>query len=100
MLVYYILQKDIWRVPHISPSFVQTIYESILPANQKLLHKSIGTILLKSSADNPTFHLLAVEQINKYCKDATLSEEERSHYAEINATAAKFSIAESSFEQG
>mmetsp|Transcript_12564 Transcript_12564/g.27248 ORF Transcript_12564/g.27248 Transcript_12564/m.27248 type:complete len:1558 (+) Transcript_12564:111-4784(+) len=77
----------------------QTVYESILTADQQLLHKTIGTILLRSAADNPTTHLIAVDQINIYCKGAILSPEERSQYAEINATAAKFSIAGSTFEQ-
>jgi len=78
----------------------QTIYESILSSDQKQLHKSIGMILLKSAAYHKQAHyLLAVKHINKYSKHAILSQDERSQYAEINVTAAKFSIAESSFEQ-
>ena len=57
-------------------------------------------ILLKSAAYHKQAHyLLAVKHINKYSKHAILSQDERSQYAEINVTAAKFSIAESSFEQ-
>ena len=48
----------------------------------------------------PTIHLLAMDQINIYCKDGILSSEERSQFANSNSVAAKFAIAASSFEQG
>mmetsp|Transcript_37833 Transcript_37833/g.66339 ORF Transcript_37833/g.66339 Transcript_37833/m.66339 type:complete len:448 (+) Transcript_37833:2-1345(+) len=79
----------------------QTIYK-LLPTDYcKQLHKIIGMQLLRQSdpADNASIHLIAVDQINIYCKGTHLSDEERSQFASINATAAKFSIAASRFEQ-
>lgn len=78
-----------------------TIYELIPAGSRKLLHKTVGDALLKSAANDPTIHLLAVDQINKYCRDnGDLSPMERAHYADCNATAAKFAVSTSSFEQG
>lgn len=81
----------------------QTIYELIPEGNKKLLHRSIGTSLLQFAANNPTIHLLAVDQINLSCKDMqtiTMPIQERSTFAQANVTAAKMAIASSSFEQG
>ena len=78
----------------------QTIWELIPAENRKLLHKRIGTILLHSAANNSHLHLLAVDQINIFCRDGNPSPEERSQYANNNAVAAKFAISASSFEQG
>jgi len=80
-----------------------TIYDLIPLASRKLLHKTVGDALLRSAADNPTIHLLAIEQINMYCShrgDGDLSPEERAQYSECNAAAAKLAIATSDFEQG
>ena len=77
-----------------------SIYDSITIANKKLLHKTIGTLLLRSADNVATIHLLAVDQLNIYTKDAILSSEERAHIASINTTAARFAIAEFSFERG
>jgi len=76
----------------------KTIYEHIPPEHCKLLHKMIGESLLNSGPVNDIY-LLAVDQINIYCKDAVLSQEKRSQHASINATAAKFTMASSSFER-
>ncbi len=84
----------------------QTIYDLIPEKNRKLLHRKIGASLLKSAADNQTILLLAVEQINMFCKEvilsgkSILSPEERSDFARANAAAAKFALSSSSFEQG
>ena len=79
----------------------QTIYKLLPEDYCKQLHKIIGMQLLRSDpADNASIHLIAVDQINIYCKGTYLSEEERSQFASINATAAKFAIAASRFEQG
>lgn len=75
------------------------IYETISPHNQKLLHKTIGENLLKLSANNPTMRLLAVDQVNMFCKDGNPNAEERSLFSESNATAAKLALASSSFDQ-
>jgi len=78
----------------------QTIYESVPVNERKAFHKTIGMILLASAADDSATHLLAVEQINFYCQDVSiLCPEECAQFACINATAAKFAIAASSFEQ-
>ena len=56
---------------------------------------------MKSAAtNNPAIHLLAVDQINIYCDEGTLSPQECYQFAKINVTAAKFAIAESSFGKG
>lgn len=78
----------------------QAVYESIPVGERKYLHRTIGMALLRSAPENSTIHLLAVDQINIFAKDAFLSSDEKSQYADINATAAKFSIGLSSFEQG
>ena len=77
-----------------------TIYESMSPSYRRQLHIDIGMALLESAANNPAIHLLLAEQINKYCKDADLDLREREQYANLNATAAKYSNATSNFEQG
>jgi len=79
----------------------QTVYGLILVDRQKLLHKTIGDALLKGVGDDPTIQLLAVDQINRCCKeeDGSLTPEERSKYAHANADAAKFAISASSFKQ-
>ncbi|KAL9184866.1 hypothetical protein ACHAXT_002643, partial [Thalassiosira profunda] len=78
----------------------QTIYDLIPPTIRSLLHKSIGKNLLEAAAsNNPTIHLLAVAQINLFCKDGTPSPEERSQFASCNSQAAKYAIACSSFEE-
>ena len=79
----------------------QTVYDSIPQSDRRLLHKNIGESLLLSTENDPKIHILAVDQINLYIKDTdTLSSEEKSRFAKINASAAKFSIASSLFEQG
>lgn len=85
--------KSLYQVTH-------TIYDLIPPESRKLLHKIIGTSLLKSAVGNPATHLLATDQLNIYCKDGELSQEERSLFSSVNATAAEFAAAISSFEQG
>ena len=45
-------------------------------------------------------HLLAIDQINIFCKDGQLNGEERAKYANANATAAKYAMTASSFEKG
>ena len=44
--------------------------------------------------------MLAADQINQFCKDATISKEEASEYAEVNITAARFAAAASKFDRG
>eukprot|EP00571_Detonula_confervacea_P007852 CAMPEP_0172328136 /NCGR_PEP_ID=MMETSP1058-20130122/60192_1 /TAXON_ID=83371 /ORGANISM="Detonula confervacea, Strain CCMP 353" /LENGTH=1251 /DNA_ID=CAMNT_0013045237 /DNA_START=1035 /DNA_END=4787 /DNA_ORIENTATION=- len=77
----------------------QHVYELRPSSNSTLLHKRIGKRLLESAANNSTVHLLAVDQINVFCKDGNLSHEECAQYAHANATAAKFALGASSFEQ-
>eukprot|EP00581_Thalassiosira_minuscula_P014649 CAMPEP_0183717158 /NCGR_PEP_ID=MMETSP0737-20130205/10846_1 /TAXON_ID=385413 /ORGANISM="Thalassiosira miniscula, Strain CCMP1093" /LENGTH=1487 /DNA_ID=CAMNT_0025946545 /DNA_START=29 /DNA_END=4489 /DNA_ORIENTATION=+ len=76
-----------------------TIYQLLPQDYCKLIHKSLGMCLLKSASNDASVHLLAVDQINIYCKDTSLTQAERSEFASINTTAAKFAIAASSFEQ-
>lgn len=78
----------------------QTVYDGIPTDERKRIHKNIGTILLGSAANDPATYLLAVDQTNLYCKDSTLSTQERSAVANINASAAKFAMSTSRFEQG
>jgi predicted ATPase len=78
----------------------QTLYELIPAGSRILLHKTIGKNLLKCAARNSTIHILAVDQINIFCKDSSPSPEERSQFANANYLAAKFAISASSFEQG
>jgi predicted ATPase len=78
----------------------QTIYDLIPPDDRKLLHKNIGKTLLKSTANNPSVHNLAIDQINIFCKDCIPSPEECQIFAQSNAAAAKFAVSASSFEQG
>jgi len=80
----------------------QTIYELIPSDNRANLHKMIGMNLFKSDAtkNNPTIHLLAMDQINIFCKGRdNHCPEEREQFAKNNVVAAKFAIAASSFEQ-
>ena len=78
----------------------QTIYDSIHPNSRILLHKSIGKHLLDAAANNPSIHMLAVDQINLFCRDGTPSSEERALFANSNAKAAKFALSSYSFKQG
>ena len=78
----------------------QTVYELIPCRVRHLLHKTIGGALLSSTTSNPTTQLLAVNQINLFCKDGTPSPEERSQFAQSNARAAKRAVAAFSFDQG
>ena len=78
----------------------QTLYDQIPSGNRRILHKTIGESLLSSAVSDDTIHLLAVDQINMFCKDGNPNLEERSNYAQANATAAKLAIAASSFEKG
>ena len=79
----------------------QTLYDSMSAGSRLLLHKVTGNKLLECSDDaNHSMHLLAVDQINIYCKDDQLSHEERSEYARANAGAAHYAMAGSSFEKG
>ena len=84
----------------------QTLYNGMPAGTRRLLHKAIGNRLLEcSDDDNHSMHLLAVDQINIYCKSDQLSHghlscEERSGYARANAVAAHYAMAGSSFEKG
>ena len=78
----------------------QTLQQRIPAKNRKLLHKTIGKVLLDSKANNTTMHLLAVDHINMFCEVGSLSSDERAEYAKANAKAAKYAIAASSFEKG
>ena len=82
----------------------QTLYDSMSAGSRRLLHKKVGKSLLESTGDdNHSMHLLAVDQINVFLRDGEddqLSHEERSEYANTNATAAHYSMAGSSFEKG
>ncbi|KAL9178272.1 hypothetical protein ACHAXT_001700 [Thalassiosira profunda] len=77
----------------------QTIYDSIHPNSRILLHKSIGKHLLDAAANNPSIHMLAVDQINLFCREGTPSSEERALFASSNAKAAKFALSSYSFKQ-
>lgn len=79
---------------------VQTTIYNLIPTQKRaLLHKKIGVALLSHTSNDPILHNLAVDQINNYCKDSLPSSEERALYANINATAAKYAMSSSSFEQ-
>ena len=79
----------------------QTLYKLIPAGSRCLLHKLVGDSLLSSTnSSNHTMHLLAVDQINLFCKDGELDEYERSAFALANTTAAKYAMAASSFEKG
>ena len=90
--------RPIYQFTH--DTIQQTIYDSMTTAKRKLLHISNGECLLTSENNNPSVHLLAVNQINLYCEDQNLSPEERSQFAYVNATAAKYAVAAYSFGQG
>ena len=95
-----ILEKagPIWQFTH---DLIQsTLFDLIPDTSRKLLHKIVGMKLLNSSEGDQAVLLLAVDQINQFCKDGKLSSEERNRYITANASAAKFAIASSSFEQG
>lgn len=53
-----------------------------------------------SAGEEPKIALIAVDQINIYCKDGDLSPDDRALYASGNAAAAKSAIASSNFEKG
>jgi len=77
----------------------QTVYNLTPSDDLRTLHKSIGNGLLQSAMKNPTIHLIAVDQINIFCKDGSLSLEECAQYAHANATAAESAIESCSFEK-
>ncbi len=67
-----------------------------------MLHRNIGTSLLQHADNKPAIHLLAVDQLNSSLttNGASLTQEERSRFAEANVNAAKIAIQACSFEQG
>jgi predicted ATPase len=77
----------------------QTIYDLIPLSSRKLLHMKIGKELLEMAGESDATHLLAIDQINLFCKDGIPSQEERPMYAQSNCKAAKLAMATSSFDQ-
>jgi predicted ATPase len=78
----------------------QTIHDLIPPAIRSLLHRTVGLKLLNAAANDAALHLLAVDQINMFCRGADPSPEDRTLFASVNAQAAKYAVAGSSFDQG
>jgi len=76
----------------------ECIYELVPLSERELLHKTLGDALLRSAVNNPTIQLLSVDQVNKY--SGNLSQDEKTSYAQANATAANLAIAISMFEEG
>ena len=93
------------KLTHAFPQFThdllkQSIYDTIDQEARKILHKTIGQMLLESGTKSPEFHLIAVDQINIFCNDCSLSQEERPRFAAHQLHAAKIALKESNFEQG
>jgi predicted ATPase len=79
---------------------LHTIY-TLLPTDYcKMLHKIIGTKLLKFTPVSDPIHLIAVDQINLFCAGARLTREDRSQFAIYNAKAAKIAIEKTNFGSG